>query len=88
MRIVYTLIVSALFTAVAFGQPRSISASEYESAFQYAVSETNQQFPFVHTFTSEIFEKGKLVSVSSHIAERQASGVERQSFTTTENGTT
>ena len=88
MRFLYLCLLLSLFSIASYGQSKSITASEYESAFRFAVSETNARFPFVHTFTSEHFEAGKLVSESTHIAERQASGVERQSFATTEGGTT
>lgn len=49
---------------------------------------TNREFPFIHTFTSEYFDDGKLVSKSFQIAERQDRGIERQTFSITENGNT
>lgn len=80
--ITFTLIFG--FSGLAQSTP--ISAEEYDKAFQYALTETNQRFPFVHTFKSQTYMDGLLVSYSVDVAERQASNVEKQTFTTVENG--
>lgn len=88
MNTVLFSIVILMFPFSLLAQARSIPREEYEKAFQYAVSETNEKFPFVHTFVSERFREGKLISKSVDVAERQAPGIERQTFSTTENGKT
>lgn len=88
MKLTRFLILFSLFSVTSFTQLRSITVEEYDDAFQFALTETNTRFPFVHTFTSETFEDGKLVSSSIHVAERQTQGLERQTFTSIENGKT
>jgi len=88
MRTLCIFTVSLIFALQAIAQSTSITVEEYDKAYQFALTETNQRFPFVHTFTSQRFRNGTLVSESIHVAERQASGVERQTFTTVENGKT
>jgi hypothetical protein len=62
-------------------QAKSTTADDYNRTFQYAVSETNEQFPFIFTVVTETFQLGKLVSTETLIDERQAAGIERESLT-------
>ncbi len=75
-----------ILASSAFGQTKPITAEEYDAAFEKGLVETNQQFPFILTFTSETFEKGTAVVKTLDIAERQSEDVERQTFSTVENG--
>ena len=86
MRILSIFTLTLVLAFPAFAQSSSISAEEYDKAFEFALTETNERFPFIHTFTSQRFKNGSLVSESDHVAERQASGVERQIFTEIEDG--
>jgi len=86
MRILSIITFTLVIAFAALAQSTPISAEEYDKAFQYALTETNQRFPFVHTFTSQTYKDGSLISDSVHVAERQSSGVEKQTFTTAENG--
>ncbi|MBK6750714.1 MAG: hypothetical protein IPG67_12100 [Acidobacteria bacterium] len=88
MNPIYIIIAISWFSVFAAAQSKSISQEDYESAHRYALSETNGRFPFVHTFTSEIFENEKMIASSTHVTERQGEGLERQTFTNTENGKT
>lgn len=86
MKAIYITFTISLFAVFAAAQSKPISQQDYESVHNYAISETNRSFPFVHTFTSEIFEHGKLTAKSIHVAERQGAGLERQIFTNSING--
>jgi hypothetical protein len=86
MRVFCSLSILFVCIITAVSQERPISAEEYSIAFDFAVSETNSRFPFIHTFTSEAYENGKLVSNSLDIAERQSMSKERQTFRRTEAG--
>ncbi len=88
MKTLLFLLSFCLFAFSAYGQARPITQQEYEKAHRFALSATNEQFPFIHTFTAEYFDGGELVSRSVQIAERQAPGIERQTFSTTESGKT
>lgn len=59
-------------------QSKSTTAADYNGTIQYAVSETNAAFPFVFTVVTETYDRGKLVSTETDIAERQNQGVERE----------
>jgi len=88
MKTSFLLILIVMFAGSAFGQAQIITEREYDKAYDYAIAETNSQYPFVHTFTAEYFEKGEPAWNEISIAERQDRGVEKQTFTTVKNGKT
>jgi hypothetical protein len=88
MKILTAFISIVLVAVVSFAQSRSISKAEHDGAIQYAVSETNSLFPFVFTVVIENYVNGKVVSVETDVAERQAQGVERERKTLQKDGTT
>lgn len=73
----YLLILFATATTVV-AQAKPTTAADYEGTLQYAVSETNAAFPFIFTVITKMYERGKLVSTQTDIAERQAQGIERE----------
>lgn len=79
-------LITLLFAFSVSAQSSPISSEDYDKAYQFALIETNLYFPFIHTFSTEVLKDGVLVPISLHVSERQASGVERQTFTNTENG--
>ena len=88
MKILTAFISIVLLAVASFAQSRSISKAEHDGAIQYAVSETNSLFPFVFTVVIENYVNGKVVSVETDVAERQAQGVERERKTLQKDGTT
>lgn len=83
-----TLTLFVMLAAPIFAQRTPLSAEQYDKAFEFALTETNQRYPFIHTFTSQSFGNGEVISDSVQIAERQAPGVERQTFIRTRDGET
>ncbi len=87
MKIILTMIVVCLCCVAGHSQ-KAISKSEYDSVFQNAVRTTNAQFPFVFTVVTDTYANGKVVSIETHVNERQAQGVERQFKTIVKDGKT
>ncbi len=58
-------------------QSQIISNDEYEKVFQFAVRETNEDFPFIFKVTTESIENGKTVRTVTEINERESPGHER-----------
>lgn len=81
MKIIASLLLSISAAVSLNAQAKPITAAEYDSIFESAVNLTNTAFPFVYTYTSQNFEKGKLVSTETHVNERQAAGVARETKT-------
>lgn len=73
---------------VAHAQSRAIAKSDYDTAFGYAVRETNAAFPFTFTVITDRYKDGKVVSTETEINERQAPGVERKTTSLTKEGQT
>lgn len=69
-------------------QSRPIIEAEYNGVTAFAVSETNRAFPFIFKVKTEFFENGKLSSTVTDIAERVASGKERETRITVTGGKT
>lgn len=86
MKFLLLIITVALLTIGSIAQSKPVTASDYNSTFQNAVSGTNRAFPFVFTVVTEEFENGKIIFSETMINERQAAGVERISRTILENG--
>ncbi len=88
MKHLSTFLLILIFSALAVGQTKPITAEEYAAAFDHAVAETNARFPFVHTFTLEKFENGLPTVKNIAKAERESLNTERQTFSTIRNGET
>jgi hypothetical protein len=77
MKIVFSIVSIFLFFITSNAQWRTISADEYEKADQFAVSETNADFPFIFEVTTEFIENGKTVRTVTERNERESPGHER-----------
>ncbi|MCA1591020.1 MAG: hypothetical protein LC734_11695 [Acidobacteria bacterium] len=82
------LISFVLFTVSSSVQAQSITKDEFDSAYRFAVSETNAAFPFVFTVTTEFIENGKTDSTVIDVHEREAQGRERTTRKTITDGKT
>lgn len=77
MKTLLSLILIFLFSIVSFGQPRQISKDEFDKVFKFAVSETNDAFPFLFTVVTQMFDGEKVTSTETMLNERHDAGVER-----------
>ncbi len=77
MKIVFSILAVFLFFISSSAQSRQISKGEYEKVFQFAVSETNADFPFVYEVTTEFIKNGKTVRTVTEVDERESPGHER-----------
>jgi len=68
----------------ASGQSKDISKAEYDKAFNFAVSETNAQFPFLFKVSVNDYENGHVKATQDSIDERETAGAERMSEIVTE----
>jgi hypothetical protein len=69
------IIFFSFITSIA--QSKIISSEEYEKAFQFAVRETNADYPFVFTVITSFIENGKTVRTVTEIREAESRGHER-----------
>jgi hypothetical protein len=61
MKIALSLIAIFLFIVTSSAQSRTISKDEYEKAFEFAVSKTNEAYPVIFKVTTVFIENGKTV---------------------------
>lgn len=83
MRLPLLFITLIICAVAANAQTRPIAEADYEELLSYAVSETNADFPFVFTVTTEFIENGKPVRTVAERNEREAQLRERTTRTTT-----
>ena len=72
MKLLLLFINFLLFAVVVSGQAKPISEAEYNGLFSYAVRETNADFPFVFTVTTEFIENGRAVRTVVERRENEA----------------
>ena len=77
MKYLATLTLILLFSAISFGQPRTISKEDFDKVFRSAVTETNSAFPFLFTVVTTMYDGEKVNSTETMLNERHAAGVER-----------
>lgn len=77
MKILFSIFAIFLFFISSSAQSQTISADEYEKAFQFAVSETNADFPFIFEVITEFIENGKTVRTVTKLNERESLERER-----------
>lgn len=88
MKSTMSLVIVILAAISGFAQAKPTNAADYKGTFQYAVSATNEAFPFVFTVVTVTYENGKIASAETDIDERQAMGVERETKTLIKDGKT
>ena len=86
MKITLSFIAIFLFFTISNAQSRTISKEEYEKAFQFAVSETNADYPLIFKVITTFVESGKTVRTVTEVDENEASGRYRIKKTNLENG--
>ena len=77
MKIALFIITIFFFFTNLHAQSRTISADEYKKTFQFAVSETNADFPFIFEVTTAFIKNGKTVRTVTEVNERESPGHER-----------
>ena len=77
MKIAFSFLTIFIFFITSNAQSRTINEDEYRRAFQFAVSETNANFPFIFEVTTEFIENGKTVRKVTVVNERESPGHER-----------
>lgn len=86
MKIAFSIIAIFFFFINSNAQSRTVSEDEYRKAFQFAVSETNADYPLIFKVTTKFFENGKLVSTFTEVNENESSGHYRIKKTNIEGG--
>lgn len=86
MKITLSFIAVLLFIVTTNAQSKTISKEDYDNVFQYAVSRTNVQYPFIYKVITNFIEKGKTVRTVIEVRENQLSGFERIKKTEISNG--
>lgn len=81
MKLTFSIVAIFLFFINSSAQSQTISKDEYEKVFQFAVSETNADFPFIFEVISEFIENGKTVRTVMEVNERESLGRDRIKLT-------
>lgn len=88
MKISLSLIAFFLFIITSSAQWRTISKNEYEKVFQFAVSKTNEAYPFIFKVTTESIENGKTIRTVTALYENESLLHYRMKRTTVAGGRT
>ena len=86
MKIVFAIVIIFLFSIISNAQSQTVSEDEYRKAFQFAISETNADYPLIFKVTTKFFENGKLVRTSTEVNENESAGHYRIKRTNIEDG--
>jgi hypothetical protein len=74
MKIALSFIAIFLFIVTSSAQSRTINKDEYEKVFQFAVSETNADYPLIFKVKNSFIENGKIVRTDTEVRENEAAG--------------
>lgn len=74
MKIALSFIAVFLFFISSSAQSQAISKDEYENAFQFAVSETNADYPLIFTVITTYIKDGKTVRTTTEVNENESPG--------------
>lgn len=86
MKITVSFIAIFLFVVTSYAQSKTISKDEYDTAFRFAVTETNADYPVILKVRTTYLENGKTVGTVTDITENEAPGVSRNKKTEVEDG--
>jgi hypothetical protein len=86
MKTIFFVAAFFFFTTNCLAQSRIISKDEYEKVFQYAVSNTNAEYPHIFTITDTSMENGKTIRTETEVRENESPGYERIKITTLADG--
>jgi len=74
MKIAFSIVVIFFFFISSNAQSRIISKDEYDKVLQFAVSETNADYPLIFKVTTSFFENGKTVRTFTEVNENESPG--------------
>lgn len=86
MKILLSVVTILLLFGSLNAQLKTISKDEYDKVFQFAVSETNSDYPVILKTVVNNIVDGKTISTESSEVENEAQGRSRQKKTVFENG--
>ena len=74
MKITLSLITTLFFITNLIAQSQTISKDEYERVFQFAVRETNADYPHIFKVVTNTIENDKTISTTTEINENESPG--------------
>ena len=77
MKIAFSIVATFLFFISSSAQSQTISKDEYKKVFQFAVSETNADYPVIFEVTTAFIENRKTVRTVTEVREAESPGHER-----------
>ena len=86
MKILLSVVTIFLLFGSLNAQLKTISKDEYEKVFQFAVSETNSDYPFILKAVVNNIKNGETISTETSVVENETQGHSRQKETVFENG--
>lgn len=86
MKITLSFIAIFLFFISSSAQSQKISKDEYEKVDQFAVSETNSDYPVIFKVVTTLFESGKTISTETDVVENESEGRHRSKRMVLEDG--
>lgn len=86
MKIVLSFIAVFLLIVTSYSQSRTIGKDEYEKAFNFALTETNADYPHIFKVTTTFIENGKIVRTVTDVNENESPGHHRIKTTETADG--
>ena len=86
MKIALSIVTIFLLFISSNAQSKTISKDEYEKVLQFAVSETNADYPVILKAVVNNIKNGKTISTETSTVENEAQGRSRQKTTVFENG--
>ncbi len=86
MKLALSIVTIFLLFISSNAQSKTISKDEYEKVSQFAVSETNADYPVIFKVIVNNIKNGKTISTETETVENEAQGRSRQKTTVSENG--
>ncbi len=86
MKIAFSIVAIFFFLITSNAQSRTISKDEYEKVFQFAVSETNADYPVIFKVITTFIKNGKTVRTVTDVNENESQGHHRSKVTVLADG--
>jgi hypothetical protein len=86
MKIIFSVVAILTFFISCNAQTKTINKEEYDKAFEFAVSETNDVYPHIFEVITDYIKDGKTVRKVTEVNENEAQLYHRIKTTTLENG--
>jgi len=81
MKIAFSIVAIFFFFITSNAQSRTISKDEYEKVFQFAVSETNADYPVIFKVVTTFIENGKAIRIVTDVNENESEEYSRSKTT-------